>query len=167
MVDTVLVKNANRMMMVASLLEDGIELSFADGCKGLIPFDDIHEIEERAGVCSLALPNPYELLLETVGGERIELPWDFARHYCDESYRPTVEAIAVRGRRTLGKRIRQLRESAGLTQQALASAADIGRVTLVRIESGDQTPKYKTLGAIAQVLKKTIGELLMEAEWHS
>ena len=32
MVDTVLVKNANRMMMVASLLEDGIELSFADGC---------------------------------------------------------------------------------------------------------------------------------------
>ena len=39
MVDTVLVKNANRMMMVASLLEDGIELSFADGCKGLIPFE--------------------------------------------------------------------------------------------------------------------------------
>ena len=46
MVDTVLVKNANRMMMVASLLEDGIEMSFADGCKGLIPFDDIPEIKE-------------------------------------------------------------------------------------------------------------------------
>ena len=54
-----------------------------------------------------------------------------------------------------------------MTQQALASAADIGRVTLVRIESGDQTPKYKTLGAIAQVLEKTVGELLMEAERHS
>ena len=167
MVDTVLVKNANRMMMVASLLEEGIELSFADGCKGLVPFADIPEIMGRATVRSLALPSPYELLLETVGGERIELPWDFARHYCDESYRPTIEAIAVRGRRTLGKRIRQLREAAGLTQQALASAAYIGRVTLVRIESGDQTPKYATLNAIAKVLGVPIPELLMDTEWLS
>ena len=83
MADTVLVKNANRMMMVASLLEDGIELSFADGCKGLIPFDDIPEIKERTAVSSLSLPNPYEMVLETVRGERIEIPWDFARHYCD------------------------------------------------------------------------------------
>ena len=167
MADTVLVKNANRMMMMASLLEDGIELSFADGCKGLIPFDDIPEIKERTAVSSLSLPNPYEMVLETVRGERIEIPWDFARHYCDATYRPTVEALAMRGRQTLGKRIRQFRESAGMTQQALASAADIGRVTLVRIESGEQTPKYKTLSAIAQVLEKTVGELLMEAEWHS
>ncbi len=167
MVDTVLVKNANRMMMVASLLEDGIELSFADGCKGLIPFDDIPEIKERTAVSNLSLPNPYEMVLETMRGEQIEIPWDFARHYCDATYRPTVEAIAMRGRQTLGKRIRQLRKSAGMTQQALASAADIGRVTLVRIESGEQTPKYKTLSAIAEVLEKTIGELLMEAEWHS
>ena len=166
MVDTVLVKNANRMMMVASLLEGGIELSFADGCKGLIPFDEIPEIKERSAVSRLSLPNPYEMVLETKRGERIELPWDFARHYCDATYRPTVEAIAMRGRQTLGKRIRHLRETAGMTQQALASAAEIGRVTLVRIESGEQTPKYVTLSAIAQGLGRTVGELLMEAEWQ-
>ena len=74
MVDTVLVKNANRMMMVASLLEGGIELSFADGCKGLIPFDDIPEIKEHTRVARLSLPNPYEMVLETKRGERIELP---------------------------------------------------------------------------------------------
>ena len=34
MIDAVLVKNANRMMTVATLLEHGIELSFADGAKG-------------------------------------------------------------------------------------------------------------------------------------
>ena len=33
--DAVLVKNADRMMMAASLLDDGIALSFADGCKGV------------------------------------------------------------------------------------------------------------------------------------
>ena len=167
MVDTVLVKNADRMMMVASLLEGGIELGFADGCKGLIPFDAIPEIKGRTVVSGLSLPNPYEVVLETVGGERVELPWDFARHYCDATYRPTVEAIAMRGRQTLGNRIRGMRKSAGMTQLALASAAGIGRVTLVRIERGEQTPKYETLSAIAQALEKTVGELLVEAEWRS
>ena len=34
MMEAVLVKNANRMMTVASLLEDGIELSFAGRVQG-------------------------------------------------------------------------------------------------------------------------------------
>ena len=160
----VLVKNADRMMTTASLLEDGIELSFADGFKGLIPFADVPEIKERSALSSLELPNPYEMVLETVRGERVEVPWDFARHYCDESYRPTVEAIAMRGRQTLGERIRQFRESAGLTQEALARAADIGRVTLVRLEKGEQTPRFKTLNAIAQALGIRVPELLLEPE---
>ena len=71
----------------------------------------------------------------------------------------------MRGRQTLSKRIRRLRETAGMTQQALASAAGIGRVTLVRIESGEQTPKYQTLSAIARALEKTVGEILVGEEW--
>ena len=138
--DVVQVKNANRMMTTASLLEDGIELSFADGFKGLIPYADVPEVRERQGITGLELPNPYEMVLETVGGEKVEVPWDFARHYCDESYRPTIEAIAILGRKTLGGRIRQLRESAGLTQGVLAHAADIGRVTLVRLEKESRHP---------------------------
>ena len=164
MIDAVLVKNANRMMTVASLLKDGIELSFADGSTGLIPYADVPEIKERVAVSSLELPNPYEMVLETAQGERIEIPWDFARHYCDASYRPTVEAIAMRGRQTLGQRIRQFRESAGLTQEALARAANIGRVTLVRLERGDQTPRFKTLDAIAKALKIRVPELLVDPE---
>ena len=150
--DVVRVKNANRMMTTASLMEDGIELSFADGFKGLIPYADVPGVRERQGITGLELPNPYEMVLETALGEQVEIPWDFARHYCDESYRPTVEAIAILGRQTLGARIRQLRESAGLTQDALAHAADIGRVTLVRLEKGEQTPRFKTLKAVAQAL---------------
>ena len=164
MIDAVLVKNANRMMTVASLLDDGIELSFADGSKGLIPYAKVPEIRERATVSSLELPNPYAMVLETAQGERVEIPWDFARHYCDASYRPTVEAIAMRGRQTLGSRIRQFRESAGLTQEALARTADIGRVTLVRLEKGEQTPRFKTLDAIATALGIRVPELLVEPE---
>ena len=99
-----------------------------------------------------------------VNGERVEIPWDFARHYCDASYRSTVEAIAMRGRQTLGARVRRFRESAGLTQEALARTANMGRVTLVRIEQGEQSPRYKTLTAIAHALGRSVSELLVEPE---
>ncbi len=162
MIGAVLVKNANRMMTIASPLEDGIELSFADGAKGLIPYAALPEIGERAALSTMKLPNPYEIILETTQGETVEIPWDFARQYCDASYRPTIEAMAMRGRQTLGQRIRRLRNAAGLSQAALARAAGIGRVTLVRLEKGDQTPRYKTLDAIARALGVGVSELLVE-----
>ena len=152
------------MITIANLLEDGIELSFADGRTGRIPFVDVPEIGERADLSGLDLPNPYEMVITTALGDRIEIPWDFARHYCDESYRPTVEALAMRGRRTLGERIRRFRKSAGLTQEALARAVSIGRGTLVRIEHGEQSPRFKTLTAIAQALGEHVQDLLIEEE---
>ena len=97
-------------------------------------------------------------------GESVEIPWDFARHYCDATYRPTVEAIAALGRRTIGERVRRYRESAGLTQEALARAAEIGRVTLVRLENGEQSPRFKTLKAVAGALGMEAPELLVEPE---
>ena len=150
------------MMTIAAIMADGVQLSFADGCKGTIPYSDIARIAAATELSGLELPNPYEMILNTVDGERIEIPWDFARHYCDESYRPTVEAIAMRGRRTLGERIKALRNSSGLTQEELARAADIGRITLVRLENGEQTPRAKTLAAIADALGKRVSDLLVE-----
>ena len=165
--DTVLVKNANRMMTAATLLDDGIELGFADGIKGLIPYAEVPEVETREGISGLELPNPYEMVLRTAGGESVEIPWDFARHYCDATYRPTIEAIAALGRQTIGERVRQYRESAGLTQEALARAAEIGRVTLVRLENGEQSPRFKTLKAVADALGMDAPDLLVEREFLS
>lgn len=70
----------------------------------------------------------------------------------------------MRGRRTLGERLRALRDSAGLTQEELARGANIGRVTLVRLENGEQTPRVKTLTAIAEALGKRVSDLLVEPE---
>ena len=163
--DMVLVKNASRMMTTAALLDDGIELSFADGLKGLIPYAEVPEVKTRQGISGLELPNPYEMVLQAAGGESVEIPWDLARHYCDASYRPTVEAIAALGRQTIGERVRRYRESAGFTQEALAQAADIGRVTLVRLENGEQSPRFKTLKAVADALGMDAPDLLVEPEF--
>lgn len=165
MIDAVLVKNANCQMTAASLLEDGIELGFADGAKGIIPYAELPGIGERAALSALELTNPYELVLKTAQGATVEIPWDFARHYCDATYRPTVEAIGMQGRDTLGQRVRRLRNAAGLSQDALAGAAGIGRETLVRLENGEQRPRFKTLGAVAKALGMGVSELLVEREF--
>lgn len=158
---TVLVKNADRMMTSANPMKKGIEVVFADGCRGLIPFTDIPEIGGLSNLAHIELPNPYEISLSNSQGETTELPWDFARHYCDASYRPRVEAIVAVSRQSLGSRIRQLREAAGMTQGELAAAAGIGRVTLVRIENGEQSPRYETLAALARAIGRPMAELVV------
>ena len=156
----VLVKNADRMMTSANPVEEGVELAFADGCKGLVPFADIPEVNGLLDLVSIELPNPYQLVLRNSRGETIDFPWDFVRHYCEAAYRSREEAIEARGRQTLGSRIRHLREAARLTQEQLATAAGIGRVTLVRIENGAQSPRYETLVALAGAIGRPVAELL-------
>ena len=157
---TVMVVNADRMIIAITPSEGGITASFADGHIGTVPFGDIPEVGDRSCLESVELPNPYQVILMTTRNETVELPWDFVRHYCDHAYRPRMELIAAEGKQILGGRVRALRESAGFTQDTLAQAAGIGRVTLVRLENGKHTPKLGTLRAIAQVLGQPVEDLL-------
>ncbi len=156
----VLVKNADRMMNAIKPVPEGIELSFADGCSGVIPFADIPEISGLADLDRVELPTPYEAVLWSSGGKTAEIPWDFARAYCDPSYRSRVEAVSTRGRIALGAQIKQLREDAGVTQQVLARSAGIGRITLLRLERGEQSPTFKTLLLLAAALGKPVQDLV-------
>lgn len=156
-------ENADRMMISATASEKGIALAFADGCEGLIPFSDLPDVGTLGNLKGMALSNPYEMLLKTQTGETIEIPWDFARPYCDDSYRERVELVGKRGRLAIGERIRQLRHAAQMTQEQLAAAADIGRVTLVRIENGEQSPRHETLLALAKAMNHEPGELLVSS----
>lgn len=90
--DAALNQNADRMMTSVTAVGQGIEVAFADGRAGLIPFTAIPEIAGLAALASIELPNPYEIVLRDIHGETLELPWDFARHYCDPSYRARIEA---------------------------------------------------------------------------
>ena len=161
---TVQVVNAERMIIAVTPVEKGINASFADGYSGIVPFTDIPEIGDLSKLDAVELPNPYEIILTNTQDERVELPWDFVRHYCDLTYRPRMEMVATKGRQVLGSRVRRLRETAGLTQEALAQAAGIGRITLVRLENGKHVPKLTTLKAIAQVLAKPVEDLLAGPE---
>lgn len=159
----VYVKNAEKMITHVNVVHDGLELYFADGRKGVVPFEDIPEIRNLSNLLNVELPNPYEIKLHNTRGETVELPWDFVRHYCEKKYRLRETAFAESGRQSMGKRIRYLREQANMTQEALASSARIGRITIVRIEKGEQSPRYDTLAAIASALKLPIQRLIADA----
>jgi DNA-binding XRE family transcriptional regulator len=155
------IEPADRLMNSVRALPKGIEVTFADGRSGVIPFGEIRGIDGKP-LADIKLPSQHEIVLLTTAGESVDIPWDFARHYCDPSYQAKAEAIASRGRGAMGRRIRRLRKRAGMTQEQLATAASIGRVTLVRIENGEQSPRFETLTALADALHRPVAELLVD-----
>jgi len=92
-----------------------------------------------------------------------ELPGDDRQLFENWPNRDTVENI--------GQRIRQLRESRGMTQSQLQARSRVSRSYLSRIESGQMTPSLGTLEKISEALgvglnrffiPESNGELLME-----
>ncbi len=61
----------------------------------------------------------------------------------------------------IGKRVRQLREAKGLTQEALAAKSGLHRVYLAQLEIGrNQNPQLETLQRLAKALGVSLAELL-------
>jgi transcriptional regulator with XRE-family HTH domain len=111
--------------------------------------------------CLRILPPPVEFLLPPPPAQ--ELPGDDRQLFENWPNRDTVENI--------GQRIRQLRESRGMTQSQLQARSRVSRSYLSRIESGQMTPSLGTLEKIAEALgvglnrffvPETDGQALME-----
>src|ERR1700747_681240 len=73
-----------------------------------------------------------------------DLPGDARQLFENWPNRETVENI--------GQRIRQLRESRGMTQSQLQARSKVSRSYLSRIESGQMTPSLGTLEKISEAL---------------
>jgi len=61
----------------------------------------------------------------------------------------------------LSNNIKKLREAKGLSQEKLASLADVANNTLIKMESGEnKNPTLDTLKKVAKALSITIDELI-------
>ncbi len=60
----------------------------------------------------------------------------------------------------LGKKIRQLRELKGLSQQNLSESVDISQKSLSRIENGQNSPTFELITKICQELDIELHQLL-------
>jgi transcriptional regulator with XRE-family HTH domain len=62
-----------------------------------------------------------------------------------------------------GRRLREIRESQGLSREDLAQMARLKSGVIYKLEKGmDSNPKLKTLAAIANALGIPISELILE-----
>ncbi|MBD0707407.1 hypothetical protein BU197_02945 [Streptomyces sp. CBMA291] len=63
-------------------------------------------------------------------------------------------------RRALGRRIRDMRDSRGHTQEVLVEMTHIDRRTYQRIEAGQSDPRYGDLLLIAAALETSLADLM-------
>jgi DNA-binding XRE family transcriptional regulator len=156
---TTYVQGAERMMTRAELTPQGVRVRFADDQEGLIPLE---VLQLSSPPKEVNLPDPYLFRLHLTNGDIEEIPWDYARHFADEGYRARTEQADAHGRRLLGKRLQRLRREVGLSQEELAKRAGISRVTIARIETGEQSPRYEALIALAKSLQIPLDRLLID-----
>ena len=67
----------------------------------------------------------------------------------------------MNNKQLLGKRIKELRKAANLTQEKLAELAGIGRSTLTQIEAQTSSPTLDVVEKIANALEYEPYELLI------
>ena len=64
--------------------------------------------------------------------------------------------------KALGRRIRQLRDEKGWSQEVLAEKADLHRTYLAGIEAARRNPTLRNLAALARALGVPLGSLFEE-----
>lgn len=77
----------------------------------------------------------------------------------DESVRVDIGKKALK---KLGKRIRELRESEGWSQEHLASLLDVEQTYISRIERGVRCPSVPKLAHIARAFRLSMSELMKD-----
>ena len=60
----------------------------------------------------------------------------------------------------VGRRLRQVREKAGISQEQLSERAGYYRTYVGHIENGKHSPSVHTMWRLAKVMKVDLGELL-------
>ena len=61
-------------------------------------------------------------------------------------------------------RLREIRETQGMSQRWLADLAGITQAALFRLETGETDPRLSTLRQIAKALGVTVGEIIGETK---
>jgi transcriptional regulator with XRE-family HTH domain len=69
-----------------------------------------------------------------------------------------------RGQLPIGEALRQARQKAGLTQEALAFAAEVDRTYISYLENDLKSPTVETLAKICETLGILTSELIKRAE---
>lgn len=106
---------------------------------------------------------PYEITVPSEHGD-VAIPWSTVRAVTDKEYSAHLVDAAEEQARQIGRRIRELRESRGLTSKELAGRAGIAPQSLSRIELGRHDVVFTTLQRILAAMGCSLKDLVNSAQ---
>ena len=156
-------KKWNRTAMVFSacryLAEQGVlAVSFRNGDRFEVPTEMLLRNQE-ARWDRTRIGETRDVLEVPVGGRITEIPWDRVRCSADADFRRYLANQAAKSARRVAGRLVDLRRESGLTQEAVARAAGLARVTVSRLENGALQPTYETLTRVLAAMGRRVEDL--------
>ncbi len=103
----------------------------------------------------------YEITVPSEDGQ-VEIPWSTIRALSDRAYASHLADAAEEEARLIGRRIRELRESRGLTSKEVAERAGVTPQSLSRIEHGRHNVVFTTLRRILAAMGYSLKDLATE-----
>ena len=135
---------------------------FADMCCKPIPLASI-PTPQLLDWGTAKLAGPFLLHVQFADGQgAYEIPTNEIRALVDKNLVMKETRHSSQHKDQVHRRLREKREEQGLTQDQLAEAAGIKRVTVNRIENGNQVAKLETLEKLAIALGIDVVDLLVE-----
>lgn len=135
--------------------EDGnLVVTFANG-------DDVAVDPEALGIdqdAVFALDEEGSLTARAGEHER-EISWMLVRRLTDPQFGEFVRESNAQESRRVGKRLRALRENAGLAQKDAARLADMAPSRLAKIEKGETDLRISTVQAVLRAVGKTLADI--------
>jgi len=93
-------------------------------------------------------------------GELFEIDSASVRALLDSQFARELSTRAQESDETVGRRVRDARRTAGLTQVELGDRADLDQAVISRLERGKHQPRVDTLKRIAAALNMSLSGLL-------
>lgn len=136
---------------------------FEDGAKVSVEVQRLLASRTQDTLWGEVRTTPYELILTTPDGER-EIPWLTIRLLTDSEFAAYNAQMAEEQARDIGQRLKEIRQSKGLSSKEVAERAGITAQSLSRIENGHHDVVFTTLSRILAAMGATLTDLAVMDE---
>ncbi len=142
-----------------------LDVSFRNGDRFQVPIEALVQSPLPSSSWERLRIGETQDVLELPGRDSItEIPWDRIRCVADPEFRAHLADQAAHSARRIGQRLRELRQESGLTQEAIARATGIARVTISRLEKGLVQPTFEMLTRLLAALGKQPRDLALDQD---
>ena len=134
-------------------------ISFADGSSVTVAISSLLPARYWQGDWNLQRHDEHEIVLVGEEEESIEISWLTIRSLTDQEFNSHLVERAEEEARQVGLRLRELRESRGISGKELAEKIAIQPQALSRIENGRHALSFPTLSKILTALGYSLTDL--------